>query len=159
MSRLLSGFFLLAALLLTFASLSGEWLFELCSPVDQFGNRISLFESRRKGEQLTRQVQSTAERTRMKDTVVESLLLGEMTLFEAAGWFRSLHEDPLSWHHPFRPRPAREDGETWCREVIAWAETKVRFEQSPSRADSLRLCLEDVLRERIESRGSVELTE
>jgi hypothetical protein len=159
LSRLLSGFFLLAALLLTLASLSADWLFEACSPVDQFGRRISLFEAQRKSEELSDEVRSAEERMDAKETATEALLSGKMSLFEAASCFRSLHADPRSWHHPHSLRPLYDDGEAWCREAIDWAETKVRIEQSIGQAKALRKRLEAELREHREYHGTVILPE
>lgn len=149
MSRLLRGLFVLFALLLTFASLCVDWLLEIGTVTDRYGNAVSLLESRRKGEQLTREAQAALERIRVKERIAEALLNDEMTLLEAAACFRSLHEDPRTWHHPFRPRPQRDDREGWCREVIAWIETKVRVEQSPSQADAVRQWLEAELQEQL----------
>ncbi len=130
---------------------------ELCAPIDPSGNQMSLLESQRKSERLTREVEDTAERIRMKETVVESLLTGDMTLLEAASWFRSLHHDARTWHHPQRPRPEHDDAEAWCREVIEWTDCKVRFEQSPSRAEAVCQRLENELRQQRQRSGGLRL--
>ena len=159
MSRLLSSLSVLTALLLTLTSLPPEWLSDLCSPTDQFGNRISLYEAQRAAEQLSRETEATVARLTVKDRVAEALTSGKMTLFEAAVCFRSLYEDPRSWHHPHRPRPEHEDGESLCREAIDWTETSVRLMQSPDRADTLRQRLEAELQEQLECYGLVTLPE
>lgn len=157
MSRMLSGFFVVTCLLLTFTSLSAEWLFELGPMTDRFGNRISLLELQRKDEQMSRELHMSIEHLRYKDTVAEALHRGKITLIDAAAMFRSLYEDPKAWHHPRRPRPGREDGEIWCREVIDWTETKVRLEQSPCHADALRRSLEAELQQQLTYHGTVKL--
>jgi hypothetical protein len=155
MNCMLSGLFVLTALLLTFFSLSAEWLLELYTPTDPFGNCISLLESQRQGEQLSHETQLVVERIHLKDAAVEKLLRGEMTLIEAAAWFRSLHDDTRTWRHPFYPRPEHDDGESWCREVINWAETKMHAEHWASHADAMRQRLEAELQEQLECYGTV----
>lgn len=157
MSRLLSGVLLCTALLLTVASLSAEWLIDLCAPLDPYGNRMDLFELQRKGEQLSHEVQVTIERVQTKDTIIEQLVSGEMTLIEAAAWFRSLHEDPRTWHNPRNPRPEHDEGERWCYVVMDYAGTKVQCERSESQADALRQRLEAELQELVECHGAVKL--
>jgi hypothetical protein len=156
MSRTLPGLFILAILLLVFASMSAKRLVEVCAPT-YFGERLSLFETLREGEQLLRETQATAERIRIKGMVLEALTSGELTLFEAAAWFRSLHEEPQSWHNPDYPRPGHDDGERWCRVVIAWTEKHVRYSYSPGRADVVCRGLERELREHLQCHGTVKL--
>lgn len=156
-SRLLSSLTVLIALLLTFASLPSESLLDLWYTTDQFGNRISLLEAQRRGEQLSREVQATVARLAIKDRIAEALRSDKMTLIEAAACFRSLYEDPKSWHHPHRPCPSHDDGESWCREVIEWVYRSVRIEQSPDRASTMRQRLEEELQEELEYNGVVTL--
>ncbi|SRR5579883_451434 len=157
MSRMLSGLFLFTALLLTLASFSVEWLFENCAITDQHGNRVSVFDLQHKGDQITREVQTSLERLHSKETVVGALIRGEKTLLEAAAVFRSLYDDPKSWHYPLLSRPSREDGESWCRVVIEWTESKLHDEQSSSRADAVRQRLEAELQRELASQGTVKL--
>lgn len=157
MSRLLSGFLLFGALLLGLASLSAEWLVEQCAPLDRFGNRISLLEEQRKGERLSRELHETLERIRTKETIIAELASGEMSLFEAAAWFRALYEDVGTWPNPCRPLPAYDEGEGWCRAVIAYAEIHLQDKQSPSQAGTVRQRLEAVLQEQLERHGAVKL--
>lgn len=159
MSRLFNGFVLFAALLLSTASLSADWLLDFFTPVDHFGNRLNLFELHRKGQQLTRELQTAWERVQTKSALAEQLQNGERSLFEAAAWFRLLHEDPRSWHDPRRPRPEYDEGERWCRVVIEYATDKVRFDQSDSRANALRQRLEAALQEQLDYHGEVKLPE
>jgi hypothetical protein len=157
MSRMLSGLFIFAALLLTLASLSAEWLFEVCLLTDQHGNRVSVFDLQRKGDQITREVQTSIERLDVKDKAVGALIRGKMTLLEAAALFRSLYEDPKSWHDLRCPRPRREDGENWCRVVIEWTASKLHDEQPSSQTDAVRQRLEAELQRELASHGTVKL--
>jgi hypothetical protein len=157
MGRMLSAFFICLAMLFTLTSLSAEWLFELGTVTDQFGNRVSLLDLERKGEQIANETQTSLERVLSKERVAESLTTGELTLVEAAALFRSMYDDPKAWHHPQRRRPGREDGEAWCREVIEWTVTKVRIDQSPSQADAVRQRLEMELQEQQTYHGTVRL--
>jgi hypothetical protein len=152
-----SGLVVFAALFLTLTSLSAEWLIELCIVTDQQGNQVSLFDLELKGEQMTREAQTSIEHLRSKNTAAEALSRGEMTLIDAAAFFRSQYEDPKSWHHPHRPRPRLEDGESWCRFVIHWTETKIRQEHSASRAAAVRQRLEAELQRQLAYHGTVKL--
>jgi len=157
LSRTLSGLFLLAVLLLSFASLPAEWMVELCSPTNGVGERISLFKERERGVRLSRELQVEAERTHSKAMIVETLLSGEMTLFEAATQFRSLYEEPQAWQYPNCARPRHDEGERWCQVVIDWAEKNVPARHSPARADALRRRLEQELYEHRKRHGTVKL--
>lgn len=157
MSRLFSGFLLFAAVMAILASMSVERIAEWCAPRDSFGNRISLWAEQRKREQLERALQATRERENSKAIVVEELLNGEMNLFEAAAWFRLLHEAPQSWPDPCHPRPGYDDGERWCRLVINYTGNRLRCEQSASQADALSQRWEAALQEQLEQHGRVNL--
>lgn len=159
MSRMLSGFFVVSALLLTLASLSAEWVFEACTVTDSTGQRFSLLDAHRQGEQLTRELQATMERTNTKEKIADMVAGGEMSLIEAAAWFRSLHEKRTSWDNLLRPSPGQDEGEGWCRIAIDYVDNKVRFEKSPSRADALRQRLEAELQEHIDCHGVVALSD
>ncbi len=156
-SRLFSGFLLFAALLAILASMSIERLAEWYAPRDSFGNRISLLAEQRKRERLERALQATQERENNKEIVVEELINGEMNLFEAAAWFRLIHEAPQSWPDPCHPRPRHDDGERWCRLVINYTSNRVRYEQSASQADVLRQRWETALHEQLDHHGGVKL--
>jgi hypothetical protein len=156
MSRSLLGLFILGIPLLGVASLSPEWLIDVCAPTFH-GERVSLFEERRRDEQLARERQAVTERLHIKGMVLEELLSGELTLFEAAAEFRSLDEAPRAWHNLDYPRPGHDDGERWCRLVIDWAEVDVRFSYSPTRADVVCRRLERELREHLQRHGTVKL--
>jgi hypothetical protein len=157
LNRLLSNLVVFTALLLTLGSLSAEWLFEQFTITDQHGNQVSLFDLQRKGDRITRQVQTTMEHLHSKEMAAEALFRGEMTLLDAAVLFRSIYEAPKSWWHPQCSRPKHEDGEGWCRLVIEWVETKIRDERSSSQADALRQRLEAELQQQLADHGTVKL--
>jgi hypothetical protein len=156
LSRLLSGFFVIVAVLLTVASLSADWVLEAWTVTDSTGNRISLLEAHRQGERLTREVHAVQERTSAKERISDMVADGQMSLIEAAAWFRALHQEPKAWN-ALHPRPGRGEGEGWCRMVVDWVEMRTRFERSPSQADALRDRLEAELCEHLEREGVVEL--
>lgn len=157
MSRLLSSFFVFTGVLVILSSLSVDWLFELYAPTDRFGNRISLIENQRKGEQLSRELAISKERINAKDVAVDALLDGEISLFEAAACFRSLHNDARTWHNALCPRPAFDDGESWCRLVIDWAAVTVHCSYSDSQSLVVRQRLEAELQEEKQRQGAVRL--
>jgi hypothetical protein len=65
-----------------------------------------------------------AARLKEKERVVARLRDGELTLLEAAAWFRFLNDNPPEHPAVFRTRfPGRSDGEKACRQVIAWVKT------------------------------------
>lgn len=159
LSRMLSGFFAATALLLTFSNIPAESLLGLCEFNGPSGVRMTLHDEQCKGEHLSHLAQSSVERVACKDRIAEELNSGEMPLIEAAACFRVMYEDPKSWNHPSRPRPAADDAEGWCREVIEWTEMRTRVERSPGVADALRRRLEAELQEQKECQGSVTLPE
>jgi hypothetical protein len=159
MSRMLGSFLLLTTLLLTCINISAHWLFEGDSPADWFDECVSLVEAQRRGEQLSRQAQLTAERLRIKDEIVEALRKGQMTLIDAAAYFRSLHEDPKSWRYPNDPWPGPKEGESWCRVVIEWTDRYLSCQQSPGQTNALRQRLEAELQEQLKAHGAVTLPE
>jgi hypothetical protein len=97
-------------------------------------------------------------RMRAKEQVVERVLAGEMTLFEAAAWFGTLNTTPD--HYPdltWCQFPGRGDGEKLCRQVLSWAASTARDAGTASQAD-MRLCqLEEELARRLAQHGTVDL--
>jgi hypothetical protein len=63
------------------------------------------------------------QRIEKKGRVIEELFAGELTLLEAAAWFRHLNDNPPD--HPCkyfrRLTPGASDGEKACRQVVATA--------------------------------------
>ncbi|MGH7227279.1 MAG: hypothetical protein ACRELF_29030, partial [Gemmataceae bacterium] len=157
MSRLLSGLLLFAALLASLVSTTIEYLPDWCAPKDSFGRRISLSAEQRRRDQLDHAMQAMRAREDDKRVVAEELINGEMSLFEAAAWFRLIHETPPAWSDPCHPCPRHDDGEHWCRLVIDYTDIKVRYEKSPSQADTLSHQWEAALRKQRERHGAVNL--
>jgi hypothetical protein len=158
-SCLLSGFFITTAVLLGFTSFSIDWLLELYAPTDPYGNPISFLENQRRGEMLSREVKATYQRLCSKDRIIEALRTGEMPLCEAAAAFRSLHEDSQTWHHPFRLRPAHDDGVGWCCLVIEWGTSTIGANRSMGESKIFRQRLEAELQEQMDYFGTVTLPE
>lgn len=159
MSRLLSGLFVAVAVLLGFTSFSIDWLLELYAPTDRYGNSISFLENQRRGEMLSREMEATYQRLCSKDRIIEALRTGEMTLCEAAAAFRSLHREPQTWHDPCRPRPAHEDGVSWCRLVIEWGTITVGINRSMGESKIFRQRLEAELQDQMDYFGTMTLPE
>jgi hypothetical protein len=157
MNRMLRGIFVFTALFLTCISLTADWLLERGALSDSFDNCISLIEAQRKGEEFQRETQVTHKRLQVKSRIAEALTNGEMRLIDAAAFFRAQHEDPMSWHHPFRRRPDLEDGEGWCREVIEWTVRYASAQESPSKADELRHRLQKDLQKLVDRNGTLAL--
>lgn len=157
LSRVLSGFFVASALFLTIASLSAEWVFDACTITDSCGNRISLLDAHRRGERLNLELQATLERIAVKEQIAGMVAEDEMSLIEAAAWFRSLHEKHGAKVNMLCHNPSLSAGENWCREVIAYAENKVLYQKSPSRADAIKQRLEAELQEILDCGGGVVL--
>jgi hypothetical protein len=88
--------------------------------------------------------------------VVNGLLAGELTLFEAAIRFRDLSErgPPFDWENFRRVYPGRSDEERFCRKVIAEVERSLTPDAPTRRAGVLAL-LEAELREYLGDPGGV----
>jgi hypothetical protein len=99
------------------------------------------------------QVRISLERIHAKGQVVERLADGELTLVEAAAWFRYLNDNPPGFPARFRElHPGRSDGEKACRQVIQWVElhlvVRMPKSQTTALAGRLRAELDQLLAER-----------
>jgi hypothetical protein len=159
MGRVFNGFLVLSALLFAVSSIPAEQLSELCALADRSGRLKPLREVWRQREKLFRMRRSIAERECCKQKIAEALNSGQLSLIEAAAYFRSLYEDPDSWPNPRRPRPQHDDGESWCREVIDWMEKDPFSERSSGEAGALHQRLEEELQEQLDCNGFVILPE
>lgn len=157
-SGALRGFVVFTALL-TCVSLSIDSLLKGGFLSDSLGDCITLLEAQSKSERITREAKTTNRRVQAKAKIAEALQNGDMRLIDAAAYFRSLHEDPKSWHHPRRPRPDPRDIVGWCREVIAWTVNYTSPDLSPDQTAALRQRLEAELQEQLERSGAVTLPE
>jgi hypothetical protein len=146
-SQMLRSFIILTVLLLTFSSLSANWLFERGSLTDCLNNCMFLLEAQRKADQLGHEMEVSVNRVFVKAKVAEALAKGEMKLIDAAAVFRYLHEERNSWHALDRPLPDSQDAEAWCREAMEWAERYMRLDRSPSESPAFRQRSEPELQE------------
>ncbi len=151
-------FLILAALLLTCLSLSADWLFGGGSLANWLDDCVLIIEAQDRAKQLSHQAQLSADRVSSKGEIAEALKNGQMTLLEAAAYFRWLHEDLQSWHHPFRPRPELNDGASWCREVIEWTDRYTSTQPTANQPSALRQRLEAELQEVLKKQDRLTLS-
>jgi hypothetical protein len=97
--------------------------------------------------------QVVQDRIKGKIKVIDRLLAGELTLLEAAAWFRHLNDNPPEAPLDYRTHwPGGSDGEKLCRQVIYW----VRMRRSPEAEGSAER-LERELEELLAAGSEVEL--
>jgi hypothetical protein len=88
------------------------------------------------------EVKVQQQRIRAKAEVVDRVLARELSLAEAAAWFRFFNDNPPECRDDFRRCiPGRSDGEKACRQVIGWARARLncRLPDSPTAAAVARL--------------------
>jgi hypothetical protein len=86
------------------------------------------------------------ERVKARVKVIQRLVEGELSLLEAAAWFRFLGDHPAELPDDFRSHyPGRSDGEKACRQVIGWTESHLRARGDYSTRERLLRGLEDEL--------------
>src|SRR4051794_36696504 len=91
---------------------------------------------------LERRNAAVLERCDMKLTISIRLLSGELTLFEAAAWFRHLNATPPGYEaHPWPNSDERYPEEMVCRQVIQWASSRAEA-MSPPWGEQVRSQLE-----------------
>lgn len=109
-------------------------------------------------EEPTEQSAVIMRRVAAKNRVIDQLIAGEMTLVEAAAWFRYLNENPSRYRHDYRDWPGDSDEEKACRQVLSWAEVRVLSQaESKSQAAAMVQRLEDELEQTLRREGRVEL--
>lgn len=121
-------------------------------PARRSGNAISLVMEPGEAALVVQQ------RMKAKTKVVERLVAGELTLVQAAAWFRQLNDTP--WEHRCdyrRQWPGNSDGEKLCRQVIAWTRSDLQFRMPESQASALLCQLEGELEMILAERDTVEL--
>ena len=107
------------------------------------------------GEPTPEQFRAIQARVEAKTAVIDRLLSGEVSLLEAAAWFRQLNDSPPEYPSDFRERcPGDGDGEKACRQVITWLETRARWDGGAAALAAARYRSE--LYEML-ARGAVEL--
>jgi hypothetical protein len=93
-----------------------------------------------------------------KDQVTDRLLAGDLTLLQAAAWFRRLNDDPPHLPTDYSKLPGESEEEKVCRQVIAWAGHRLGLQGvAASEADGTVRRLEDELDGRLRRDGRVEL--
>jgi len=94
-----------------------------------------------------------------RNRVADRLLDDEMTLAEAASWFRYLNDNPRHLAAAYRSQwPGASDGEKLCRQVINWVGTRLSGTRTRSEADAIVRRLEgELVLLLTEGGGAVEL--
>ncbi|MFO0878783.1 MAG: hypothetical protein U0840_15685 [Gemmataceae bacterium] len=96
-----------------------------------------------------------SRRLRAKTAIVDKLVAGELTLFEAAAWFRTLDRetDP----NPQLPckAPVQDPNLQLCRHVIVWVEGHLGSGESSSQASTWVERLEHELQDHLARHGRV----
>jgi hypothetical protein len=82
-------------------------------------------ETRREAD-LTRKRDILARRIAGKRQVAQQVIARELTLVEAAAWFRFLNETPEDFPDPACDTPGKSLGEKQCRMVIRWVAAELR---------------------------------
>jgi hypothetical protein len=157
MIRFFCGVSVCVALFLSFARWSFDCPEGLVAAKDVTGDPISMQVERERENRLTEQFEELNARIAAKDGIADRLLAGEMTLAEAAAYFGRLYEQARLRTEALRVYAGSSEGEILCRQVIAWVENKVRFEQSAEAADRVVHRLEAELRRHLAEQGTVEL--
>jgi hypothetical protein len=111
---------------------------------------------------LGRRMEVLHWRLKAKRQVVNQMMAGELTLFEAAAWFRFLNENPLdspSMERSAFAGDARDEDEVLCRQVINWVWAEVRDQASVNKANEEARRLEELLAVHRTQNGTVTLPE
>jgi hypothetical protein len=93
-----------------------------------------------------------------KNSVADRLVDGELTLAEAAAWFRYLNENPPHFQTEYRSVwPGDSDGEKLCRQVIGWVRARLYPTRPASEIEVLTIRLEEQLCALLAQGDAVEL--
>jgi len=96
------------------------------------------------------------QRMRLKQELSKQVIMGEITLFEAAAWFLALNE-PADFPLIDSPRgPGRTEEERACLQVLRYVKGELRTLPS-SEAERVEQQLEEQLRQHLEQHGCVKL--
>lgn len=101
----------------------------------------------------------SVQRSIAKDQVIGRLMAGELSLVEAAAWFRYLNDNPAEHPMDYRYHETGDsDEEKLCRQVIAWVRNRLQAESaSDSQIEVVVGRLERELDARLARDGRVEL--
>ena len=114
-------------------------------------------QERQRNERLKEQAPAVGQRMTIKSRVVGQLIAGELTLREAAAWFKYVNERPAGCEANYRELfPGASAEESACRQVIAWVRAELNG-AAPSRAEATVRRLEAELQGQLECEGKVEL--
>jgi hypothetical protein len=160
-TRLLTRLGLLAACLATLAALCPGQLADLMPIRRGRAPAQPDWESQRRARaQMQRQTDVLLARVKAKEEVIQQLVAGQLTLFEAAAWFGHLNQNPPELASTStRMFPGRSPEEKLCRQVIHWAEQHLRATTTDSHTQELICRLEDDLATHLAEHGRVVLPE
>ena len=102
------------------------------------------------------QSQIVQRRVQAKNAVTDRLLEGDLTLAEAASWFRYLCDNPPQYATNRSNWPGDSEGEKLCRHVINWVSGYLSHSRPASEIERIVSRLEEQLCALL-ARGDVEL--
>jgi hypothetical protein len=112
---------------------------------------------RQRHQRLVAQDRVPRQRLAIKTAVVRQLIAGELTLPEAAAWFKYVNEQTRGCRDYFRERhPSLSAEEAACRQVIEWVHAELN-NTAPARAEATVRGLEAELEGHLQCEGKVEL--
>jgi hypothetical protein len=150
--RLLVALILLASGLAGLGGAQPEWLSSLTRPAHEPVWRTVLPQPE--------EVAIALKRGRAKAAVIARVRAGELTLFEAAAWFRWLNSEPASAPDAhWRLLPGASLDEKLCRQVICWAESETAAQGSVREGETMADRLRAELARHLAEHGEVVLPE
>jgi hypothetical protein len=119
--------------------------------------RQALERERHKRERMEGLDGAVVQRMTIKNTVVQQLIAGDLTLREAAAWFKYLNERPAGCEDGYRKSyPAASAEESACLQVISWVRADLNL-SAPAQAEATVRRLEAELQGYLACEGKVEL--
>ncbi len=148
----------LSLLLAVLAGARTPWFDSLSASWAALSEARRTFEGERQRRQrLAEQDGLAGQRMAVKEAVVRQLLAGELTLPEAAAWFRHVNERAGAGGDYFRALyPSLSAEEAACRQVILWVQVELN-ETAPGPAAATVRRLEAELEGHLRCEGKVEL--
>jgi hypothetical protein len=102
------------------------------------------------------EAQIAMRRVKEKTEVIRRLRRGELTLFEAAAWFRHINNEPPEYSNTTWQRlPGNCNNEKVCRQVLYWVTGQLVGRAPQSEINALLERLEGELQQHIVEHGSV----
>jgi hypothetical protein len=90
-----------------------------------------------RSEELSSRREVSLLRIKAKRQVVHQVVAGELTLFEAAAWFRFINDTPPEFSYGWVSGPGASKEEKACRQVIGWVEEELLVMGLPDRSAGL----------------------